>query len=186
MEDRNTGKVYYGRGFVQLTWAKNYQTIEKLTGYRLYETPDLALDPTIAAEILIKGMKLGSFTGKTLAMYFNDRVDDAEGARRIINGVDKAKLIASYHAQFHSAIKQADAASEVPADVKPEAAKADSPALSTDKTLIGTVTSVIGAGGAGVLGAIDNPWALAALVIVGFGVILFLTGRLEIRRKAGA
>jgi hypothetical protein len=33
--DLTTGQVYYGRGFVQLTWARNYKTVADLLGGRL-------------------------------------------------------------------------------------------------------------------------------------------------------
>lgn len=184
--DKDTGHVYYGRGLVQLTWATNYRRMSGYVGVDLYSKPDLALDPAISAKILVVGMLRGLFTGDGLREYFNDSFDDAVGARKIVNGRDKAHLIAGYHAHFLAALKAADTSTPMPEDVSDDAAKADKPSLVTDKTLWGTATSVLGAGGTGIFGMVDNPWAFAFAALVLVGVGLFLTGRLEIRRKAGA
>jgi putative chitinase len=66
------GKVYYGRGYVQLTWIKNYETMGKLLKADLVGNPELALDPKIAAQVMFEGMIRGSFTGKRLSDFFND------------------------------------------------------------------------------------------------------------------
>lgn len=94
------GRVFYGRGYVQLTWATNYAKMAALTGADLFSHPDLALDPEIAAVILLEGMKGGLFTGVGLPRYFNNAVDDPVNARRIINGSDHAADIAAIHAGF--------------------------------------------------------------------------------------
>jgi hypothetical protein len=49
----------------------------------------------------------GMFTGVRLSSYFNDQKTDWEGARRIINGTDKASLIADYAYEFYQAIHEA-------------------------------------------------------------------------------
>lgn len=95
---------YYGRGFVQLTWKVNYQKEGKRLGIDLINNPGLALDPEIAANIAIYGMKAGNFTGKKLTDYINSGKVDYQGARRIINGVDKKALIAAYALQFEDCI----------------------------------------------------------------------------------
>jgi len=98
------GKVYYGRGFVQLTWAYNYEVMGNKLGVNLLENPELALDMHIAKKILFIGMHDGMFTGKSLHFYFNDEKTDALNARRIINGMDKAELIAGYYDKFMNCI----------------------------------------------------------------------------------
>lgn len=96
------GRIYYGRGYVQLTWKENYAKLGKQLGLgdALVENPDLALDPDIAYRILSHGMRNGSFTGRKLADYISGSRCNYVGARRIINGDDKAALIASYAADF--------------------------------------------------------------------------------------
>lgn len=105
------GILYKGRGYVQLTGLANYTKFNKLlvkagyTGYNLVKSPDQACDPTVAAFILVYGMVNGSFTGVSLAKYITPSHVDYVGARRIINGVDKASLIASYATNFVDTIK---------------------------------------------------------------------------------
>jgi len=94
------GRVFYGRGYVQLTWATNYAKMAALTGADLVGHPDLALDPKIAAVILFEGMQDGMFTGVGLPRYFNGTVDDPVNARGIINGTDRAEEIAAIHHAF--------------------------------------------------------------------------------------
>lgn len=88
------GHRYYGRGFVQLTWDYNYSRIGKILGIDLLNNPELALNTDIAAEIAVRGMVLGLFTGKKLSNFINKKETDFIGARRIINGIDKANEIA--------------------------------------------------------------------------------------------
>lgn len=102
-------KIYWGRGYPQLTWYENYELMGRLLGIKLLEYPELALKPDISAEILFEGMtkgasSFGDFTGKCLEMYFNDKKDDPVNARKIINGLDKAELIAGYHKEFLAAL----------------------------------------------------------------------------------
>lgn len=102
-------KLYYGRGFVQLTWYENYQLLGRLLKIDLLNNPELALDMNIATKILFEGMtkgssSIGDFTGKCLEMYFNDKIEDPIGARKIINGTDKAELIAIYYKLFKEAL----------------------------------------------------------------------------------
>jgi len=109
---------WYGRGYVQLTWEENYKKMGRLLGIDLWGNLDLAMEPRIAAAIMFEGMMkadsgFGDFTGKCLEMYFNDTVDDPVGARRIINGTDKADLIAGYHHGFLTDLKHASSSERV-------------------------------------------------------------------------
>jgi len=104
-------KLYYGRGDVQLTWYENYASMGALLSIPLLERPELALDPDVSARIMIEGMtrgksNRGDFTGVSLENYFNAVKDDPVHARRIINGLDKANLIAGYHNKFLTAIRK--------------------------------------------------------------------------------
>ena len=88
-----TGKAYYGRGYVQITWADNYLRLGTRLGVPLHENPELALDPQISAKILVIGMLEGLFTTKKLSQYFSVKTENPEGARAIVNGKDKAALM---------------------------------------------------------------------------------------------
>ena len=95
---------YYGRGLVQLTWNYNYEKMGKKLGIKLLENPDLALEVKNAIPILFIGMSVGIFTGKKFADYFSKTKEDWVQARRIINGLDKAQLIADYAQRYYGAI----------------------------------------------------------------------------------
>jgi hypothetical protein len=123
-------QIYYGRGFVQLTWWENYIKATQELGLGpendLERYPEKALNPPIASAVMFRGMEFGWFRthedGKpeTLARYFSADVDDAYEAREIING-DKTKvpswsggvsignLIKGYHGDFLAALEGARA-----------------------------------------------------------------------------
>lgn len=102
------GQAQYGRGLVQLTWDKNYEWADAALnlGGSLLKNFDRALEPAIASAILIKGMETGAFTGKKLGDYMVDRGthDAFVRARRIINGTDRAELIADHADGFQDAL----------------------------------------------------------------------------------
>ena len=75
-----------------------------VVGVDLVKNPDRALDLKNAIPIMFVGMVQGIFTGKRLADYFNKTTEDWVNARRIINGLDKANLIAGHAKKFYSAI----------------------------------------------------------------------------------
>jgi len=102
--DPTTGQVYYGRGFVQLTWERNYKTMSDLLKVDLVHHPELALKLDNATNIMFIGMVKGLFTGKSLGNYFKGKTEDWVNARRIINGLDKARAIAVYGQHFYSAL----------------------------------------------------------------------------------
>ncbi len=85
---------YYGRGFVQLTWERNYLKYSQILGVDLVKKPDLAMDKNIALFILVHGFKTGAFTGRKITDYINPYLTDYKSARRCINGTDRANEIA--------------------------------------------------------------------------------------------
>ena len=85
---------WYGRGFVQLTWERNYKYAGKKLGVDLTTDPDVVMKPKISAKILVRGMKEGWFTGKKLSDYITLKKSNFRQARRIVNGMDKAAHIA--------------------------------------------------------------------------------------------
>ncbi len=102
------GAKYFGRGYVQLTWRVNYDKAGKKLGFDLVTNPDMALDRNIAASILRYGMREGWFTGRGFQHFLPAAGLATEAqfqaARRIINGVDKAALIAKYAMAFQAAL----------------------------------------------------------------------------------
>ena len=95
---------YHGRGYVQITWKKNYQIFSSILGEDLVKNPDLAKVPKYAFKILVKGFINGIFTGKKISDYINTSKKDYKGARRCINGTDKAQIIANYATLFEQTL----------------------------------------------------------------------------------
>lgn len=102
------GVLFHGRGYVQLTWRSNYRKAGEKTGYPLEGNPDLAMRPDIAAQIMRSGMEAGWFTGKAFKDYLPANGPASLGnflsARRIINGTDRADMIAGYAVKFQDAL----------------------------------------------------------------------------------
>ena len=98
------GIKYCGRGFVQLTWKNNYKLMSAPTGVDLVANPDRAMEIPVATVVMFFGMIKGTFTSRKLADYFNTTTEDWVNARRIINGTDKANLIAAYGKSYYAAI----------------------------------------------------------------------------------
>jgi hypothetical protein len=98
------GSRFCGRGFVQLTGRRNYTDWKNRLGIDLVGNPDLCLGLDASVRVLVEGSILGTFTGKKLSTYFNGPTADWRNARRIINGLDKADLIASHAKSFYAAI----------------------------------------------------------------------------------
>ncbi len=102
-----SGKIYYGRGYVQLTWERNYLIMGPYVGEDLASHPDRALDPDVAYNIMSVGMRKGMFTGRKLSDYLNAESRDYQNARRIINSVDCAEKIARYAVRFEEILESA-------------------------------------------------------------------------------
>lgn len=104
------GARYAGRGYVQLTGRANYAKAAGKVGAPLVDDPDLAMQPAIAAKIMVDGMRDGWFTGKTLNDYIpaTPTRQHFTNARRIINGTDKADQIAGQAQVFFAALQAGD------------------------------------------------------------------------------
>ena len=101
------GALFHGRGYVQLTGRRNYTKAKTLTGVDLISNPDAAKEPSLAYQIAIQGMIDGWFTGKKLGQFIKDGVADFENARTIINGHDKAAMIADIARRFSEVLLEA-------------------------------------------------------------------------------
>lgn len=91
---------YYGRGYVQLTWLRNYSLYSKKLRVDLTKKPDLVMLPEVAFYILTDGFIHGAFTGKKISDYINNNRKDYYQARRCINILDRASTIAAYAKSF--------------------------------------------------------------------------------------
>ncbi len=96
---------WYGRGYVQLTWHSNYAKAERILNTDLTSDPDAVMQPDVAAQILVRGCKEGWFTDHKLGDFLTARKSDYVGARRVINGTDKAHAIAELARDYEDALK---------------------------------------------------------------------------------
>lgn len=96
---------YVGMGYVQLTWDYNYKKASSKLGVDFMKNPRLLLEPKYAVKILLVGMKEGWFTGKKLSDYITLQKSDYLNARRIINGVDRAKDISDLAVVYENDLK---------------------------------------------------------------------------------
>lgn len=183
---------WFGRGPVQVTHETNYRKVGQALGVDLIANPGLLLDPVVGARSVVVGMVRGLFVARqTLAKHFNATTDNPEAARRIVNGTDKASLIAGYHRAFLDSIKAARAAGEIPASTPAEPHVPDGADLKKDPVAVGGVLA--GAGAIGgmltyakpVLESVNSPWAFAFALVIAVGVLLVLTGRVQLKRVGG-
>ena len=102
------GCGWHGRGYVQLTHDYNYKFVGQQLGIDLVNNPQLALEPEIAAEILVAGMKNGWYNGDGhgLGYYINDERQDWFQARRTVNVLDKAETVGGWAQDYAQALSQ--------------------------------------------------------------------------------
>lgn len=130
------GYYYAGKGDTQTTGESNYERAEDAirkeypevvaefearTGRKFDLTvgdqpndendPQNMMDPSISYVAMSYGMRTGMFTGKKLRDFINSRGTDYVGCRKVVNGRDKAALIAGYARSFEEILKSATAAS---------------------------------------------------------------------------
>jgi len=108
---------WFGRGYVQLTHKANYERAGRELGADLVSDPARVMEPQIAADILVRGSLDGWFTGRKLADYITLNASDYVGARRIINGTDRARAIAEHARDYEAALLAEGYGVEKPAPV---------------------------------------------------------------------
>jgi hypothetical protein len=108
------GYLFRGRGYVQITGRANYRKASGRLGVDLVAFPDQALKPEIAAKILVRGCLEGWFTGQKLADH-----DSYAEMRRVVNGRDRAWLIAGYADVFEKALWRLPSAASAPRPAAP-------------------------------------------------------------------
>ncbi|MGO4439630.1 hypothetical protein [Rhizobium sp. RAF56] len=97
-ETSGDGWHYRGRGLAQITGRNNYAR------YGIVTTPDKALEPAKAVQILFDGMINGTFTGRSLSNYFSPTTADWVGARRIVNPGQNGAPTAADAKAYYAAI----------------------------------------------------------------------------------
>lgn len=105
-----TGKAYFGRGHIQITWLDNYERSSADAGVDLVKNPDAMLDSEISARVMIRGLLDGRWNGrgKGIAFYLpTNGEDDLKNARRTVNVTDRWQDVAGYYHMFLMAIEGA-------------------------------------------------------------------------------
>lgn len=127
------GYLFRGRGYVQITGRRNYSLLGGLLGDDLVGIPEKACMPLTAYRIACVGMARGLFTGRKLGDHLGASTDYV-AARRVVNGTDRADLIASYAEAF---------ARILAAFVQPDRPAAPAPVTHDNDTLAAAVRRAI-------------------------------------------
>lgn len=115
---------WFGRGLIQITHLYNYKWASGQLGVDLVGNKDLALDVNVAIEVLLLGMRDGWFAkNQKLSKYITLQKSDFRNARRIVNGMDKASLIAGYAREYDALLLAEGYGVDEPQSVKPRVHK---------------------------------------------------------------
>lgn len=145
------GLKYCGRGLVQLTWKVNYEkATRRLKELKLINQdvdfvrdPTKVMEPHTASLIMFLGMEEGWFTGKKLDDMVDPVIDgdehaDVVASRKIINGTDRAEMIAGYSDKFLEALVAADkGASKMPQTPTGKAGETGAVIVTTGGVVVG-------------------------------------------------
>ena len=170
---------WHGRGYVQLTWEKNYVRAGRELNRDLTTTPATVMQPKISAEILVKGSLDGWFTGRKLGDYITLQKSNFVGARRIINGTDKASAIAGIAKDYDAALLRegygvTDSLGLLPAPIADdEEEQPPRDHIGQSKTIRAQIVQTL-SGGAAVVGALWNGSSETVQILLVIGMIAFL------------
>jgi len=181
------GAKYAGRGYVQATGRNNARKLSKLISDLLGVTvdfednPDLLMVPEYAAHALFLGCITGLYTGRGWSFYIRSSpasLSEYRNSRRVVNGMDRASLIAGYCVAFSEAIATARAAGDVMIGTPVLPAPTTDKPKSSSTTLwsvIGGALSTIGGAVSSVIGLGETQPILAgAVFVMGFMTLGFL------------
>ena len=110
--------TYEGRGYCQITLKGNYKkfrdVVKEKFGVDILTDPNAVLTKEISWFILETGISYRplSFSGVVLTDFINDEKTDYLHARKTVNGMYRAAMIAEYAEEFYSIIDFEEAASE--------------------------------------------------------------------------
>jgi putative chitinase len=189
---KGDGYRFRGEGDVQNTGRANARKATKRLnevfglGIDLEVNPDQRGDPFISAHSLFLGNREGWWTGRDLGGYI-DGVDESDAedraeyvkARAVVNGKDRADLIAGYAVKFEAALKAADYGKKahIPEKVERLVEDADKPGASSTTNIatgIGAASSTIAIAKEATDAAKDSVDSVSAILAAGPWVLLLL------------
>ena len=200
-ESSGDGWRYRGRGYVQLTGRENYERFGYRLNIDLVSKPEMACDPDIAMKILFEGMMDGVFTGRSLRQYIKPSAGlrDYVNARRVVNGTDKADLIAGYAGQFEALLANYNptAESRTIAEAKATKKKAGAgaviglagTAMAAGDAVLGDTSTITGAAALGAQLGEYMPYLMPVFIFSFAGLFVwinFRANKIEALRKADA
>lgn len=97
------GIRFKGRGAAQITGRRNYTNVSKLFKIDCVNNPD-TLETIVSVKPCIHFMMKGLFTGRKLTKYDLKTSSGVINARRTVNGLDRAELIAGYFYDIQKAL----------------------------------------------------------------------------------
>tara|TARA_R110000803_G_scaffold29195_3_gene66853 strand:- start:724 stop:1458 length:735 start_codon:yes stop_codon:yes gene_type:complete len=171
---------WYGRGYVQLTWQRNYAHAGEELNLDLTTNPDAVMRPEVSAKILVTGSLEGWFTGRKLGDYITLQKSDFKGARRVINGTDKAAKIAVVAKAYDAALKAEGYGAAGPTPTAPKARTHPAKSKTVQASIVQGASAVGGAVGA--VQALDGTAQIIAMVgciVVALTAIFILRERLK-------
>lgn len=176
---------WYGRGFVQLTWERNYIRAGEKLGMDLTTDADAVMEPSVSAEILVVGSRDGWFTGKKLSDYVTLQASNYRGARRVINGTDKAAAIAEIARDYEKALKLQGFGIEPEAPVIEDTREGLPPKTKARQstTIWSQVTQWAGSLGAIGLGWWNSQDPNVQIALIGGAVVVVLAGGYILRER---
>jgi putative chitinase len=124
-------KPYYpwvGEGLIQVTWERNARKFGATK-------PGDCMSWPVALRALFEGMIDGAFTGKRLEDFINEGECDFVGARRIVNGRDRAREIADIAIAYYQALVAAADDSDATDAADDDGALIDGKELRRSKTV---------------------------------------------------
>jgi len=186
------GVKFKGRGYVQITGRRNYSEFSQRLGVDLIADPDKCLKPEYATPILFDGMMDGVFTGASLRRYIKPSTGlcDYVNARRVVNGTDRAEMIAEYANTIEHALEDVNLLADSNTVKQAKAAKGNSDigailstgaaaATAASQVLTEETTSVINTARQGT--TLAEILGIGGAIVAGVLVILFIVNRVKAR-----
>lgn len=102
------GRSWMGRGYILLTHKANYERASERLGEDLVTDPERALEPAVAADILIRGLLEGWFTGRLLSDFISDEAADFLRARRTVGAFSGAETVAELAEDYRARLTEGD------------------------------------------------------------------------------